>query len=673
MDEDYSMKFKLLTNIVRRQFVSQRHLLVPFIITTSVIFMIVYILLSMAMNSYLYKYQPTFIAFSSISNIFITFLGIVFIFQANRAIMRQRDKSITLYIMLGMEKYHVYLMMFIETIFQIIIISMISIIGGYLFGALLFMIVQKTIGASSISLTHYPVNDTSIITVIIMITIIMSMLLIFNILRLNFKRPSAHSSAILIIFKKLFRPAWVKYVLFVIAMITLGIGYYTAMQRTTVIGSFPKLLLALCYVVIGTYVLFISFSKIIIDLLQRIPKLYYHSKYFFVIIGLRMRLKSNAMSLASIALLCASLIIILTMTVTTYRGMDKGLNHIFVNQYEAVFSGAHNKPSEIKAFEQEVNRHVYTDSFKVYQKELFTARLVHNRGQIKLQPSTHLDAKTYLGFEDGVMGKSILLTVMSVQDYNRYHPTVQLANNELATLTSVPLLKQQQQIAIGNKKYHIKHLNKSNINLITINDSLVVLTPNVKQRDAFINYFVKAHAPTSTNVEFNILEHKTLSSKFISHLEDKYDVVMTKQSEMQKVWLQLNGGLLFLGVSVSLMLVIGLFLMMYYKQTSEGSADQQTYKTMTQVGMEISWIHKIIQSQIVWLFLIPISIAIIHTLFANRLIFTLLNMVGITEFGNFATSYVAATIIVVIIYLIMYWITSRLYIVMVQKSKSTNE
>ena len=50
-------------------------------------------------------------------------------------------------------------------------------------------------------------------------------------------------------------------------------------------------------------------------------------------------MKSNAIGLASIALLCTFLIVTLGMTVTTYRGLDKNVNEMWKNQYVTSVDG----------------------------------------------------------------------------------------------------------------------------------------------------------------------------------------------------------------------------------------------------------------------------------------------------------------------------------------------
>ncbi len=58
------------------------------------------------------------------------------------------------------------------------------------------------------------------------------------------------------------------------------------------------------------------------------------------------------------------------------------------------------------------------------------------------------------------------------------------------------------------------------------------------------------------------------------------------------VWDRLTGGLIFVGGVVSIVLVIGIFLMMYYKQVSEAYANQHNYDIMKKLGLDNGRIAK---------------------------------------------------------------------------------
>lgn len=130
---------------------------------------------------------------------------------------------------------------------------------------------------------------------------------------------------------------------------------------------------------------------------------------------------------------------------------------------------------------------------------------------------------------------------------------------------------------------------------------------------------------------------------------------------------EINGGLIFIGTVVSIILFIGTFLMMYYKNVAEGYEDRKNYQIMQQVGIDNDRIKDTINKQIIWIFALPIIVATIHVIFASKIIFNVLGILNVNHVGVFVTSYVGVIISVVVIYALMYWVTSRIYYMIVNR------
>lgn len=137
------MKIRLLWHIVRRQFVTQRLVIIPFILAVSVLFMIEYTLVSIGLNRYVQQKNDLFVPFIIIANIFMALLTLIFILYANHFMMSQRRKEFSIFMTLGMTKKGMRLMIVMETMIQFIIISVISIAGGYLLGAVFSCLYRK--------------------------------------------------------------------------------------------------------------------------------------------------------------------------------------------------------------------------------------------------------------------------------------------------------------------------------------------------------------------------------------------------------------------------------------------------------------------------------------------------------------------------------------------------
>lgn len=112
---------------------------------------------------------------------------------------------------------------------------------------------------------------------------------------------------------------------------------------------------------------------------------------------------------------------------------------------------------------------------------------------------------------------------------------------------------------------------------------------------------------------------------------------------------------------MSIVLLTGIFLVLYYKQLSEGYEDKRNYSIMKKVGLPDELIRSTIHKQIFWVFGLPIIVTLVHTLFASKIIYNLLGVLGIRDRWMFITSYIGVTMIIMLVYGLMYLITSRKY------------
>ena len=91
--------------------------------------------------------------------------------------------------------------------------------------------------------------------------------------------------------------------------------------------------------------------------------------------------------------------------------------------------------------------------------------------------------------------------------------------------------------------------------------------------------------------------------------------VEVREKERNTVY-SLYGSLLFLGVFVGALFLMGAVMIIYYKQVSEGFDDRKRFQIMQKVGMSRKEIRQTIQSQVVTVFFLPLAVAVVHTMVA---------------------------------------------------------
>ncbi|MHA2522891.1 ABC transporter permease [Staphylococcus epidermidis] len=665
------MTFKILWKMIKQNFVNQRHIIVPFISVISILFGIEYILLSLTTNIYFNEHHPELKISAIIGIVFMTMLLFIFLIYANHFVMNHRKKEFALNMVLGMEKKHLRLIILIELFIQFIISAILSIVGGYLFGELFFMLFNKLVNTHQPQLSDYPFDVLSMKITLTMLLSLMIILFVIN----NFKISFKNSLQLLLKNKsKTHEKSRVRLIIFLIlGLIFIGIGYYLAIKPNTAIGSLGIIFFAILSTLIGTYLLFVSLGSIVLEMLQKLDY-YYKPNHFFFIAGLKSRVKSSAIGLATISFMCTFLIVTLSMTVSTYRNMDHRFEFAFKNDYAGYYIGDFHKDSKlqrkIENLKKDIRQEVPTGQFKIYARGMVGAELQGGLKHKKLKRQTVSSGLFNFGNKQKF---NSFISIYNKSDYNKNNKKIKLDDDEIAISTSVSLFKKMKTLNIFGKTYRVKYIESTNIDNLLYADGITLIVNQQQLMDRIVNEYrnhndenlIITPNQVQTAVEFNVLKEKDKLNHRIKKIGVQHDIEFQVKKQNLLMWKQVNSSLVFVGSVVSLVLLIGIFLMMYYKQVSEGHEDRDAYITMKQLGLDEILIKKTINKQVIWVFLIPVIVAIIHTLAAFRIIYSVLGIVGQYDLGLYATSYVGVIVVFIIFYSIMYWITSRIYYTMI--------
>ena len=227
----------------------------------------------------------------STGEVVVVIFCVIFLIYSNSFLMKRRQKEIGLYNILGLERNHIGIVLLLETIFTTIL----SLTGGIAIGIL----------ASKLSL-----------------------LLLLNLRRIHLSRPvellRGNNTGE--------REPKAKWLMALLGFICLGIGYYLAITTESPIKAITIFLLAVILVMAGTYLLFTAGSIVILKFLRRRKSFYYKTGNFISISGMLYRMKQNAVGLASICILSTGVLLMISMTVSIYFGM----NDIMVNRYHTI-------------------------------------------------------------------------------------------------------------------------------------------------------------------------------------------------------------------------------------------------------------------------------------------------------------------------------------------------
>ena len=164
----------------------------------------------------------------------------------------------------------------------------------------------------------------------------------------------------------------------------------------------------------------------------------------------------------------------------------------------------------------------------------------------------------------------------------------------------------------------------------------------------------------NTTTPFDLRDEEWAAYKNVLSQYKTEKLALHSKHEEAKTLYAFMGSLLLVGALLSIAFFIGAVLVIYYKQISEGYEDRDRFVILQKLGIDQKTIKKSINRQVLIVFFLPLVTAFIHTAFAFKMYRKIIQLFGVD--GNVTLN---ATIVIgaifVVVYLIVYQITSRSY------------
>lgn len=600
---------------------------------------------------------------------------IIFLIYSNSFLMKRRQKEIGLYNILGLERNHIGIVMFLETI----ITSIGSLAGGIAAG----IIGSKLALLLLLKLLHIPsvlgfyISVKGIFTCLFMFGIVFLMILFLNLAKIHLSRPVELLRGNNIGEKE---PA-AKWLMALIGFICLGAGYYLAVTTESPIKAITIFLLAVILVMAGTYLLFTAGSIVILKFLRRRKSFYYRTGNFISISGMLYRMKQNAIGLASICILSTGVLLMISMTVSIYFGM----NDIMLNRYPYDVDMSVTSISEdecqtaIEAFEKAIadNKVPVEKSVEEIYLDIVCSK---NGDQILIKPANTIRNS------DSVL----VLSLLNQAEYERL--TGISANlNDGEIFAWYPSTVQKDSVTVDETEFTVKKwLDKNPLtcgeDAVSDNAVLVVTDEDFKKFDEMRTEMYKgvSSAPAGedltlhlgldiTGSETDKIDFGTPVMEVVKDLkkngglsENSWITSGIRQQEYESYYAD-NGSLLFIGILLGSLFLMGTAMIIYYKQISEGYEDQKRFEIMQKVGLSRREVRSSVRRQILMVFFLPLLMAMLHITMAFPMIRRMLLLFGMTNTKLFIGCTAGTVLIFAVVYGLIYLMTARSYYHIVER------
>ena len=646
--------FKLIFSMATSNLKKNHSLYLPYALTTIMVTMILYITHALSAMPELSTLRGGGAIAQTLGFgvIVVQLVALLTILYANAFVTKNRLKEYGLYSILGLDRKNIQLLSFIELLLFSVVSVGLGVVLGIVFHrfsfAVLFKLIRIPIGI------EYSMQLGSIGFVLISMAFIFGVVFFLNATKMYMSRPLEMLS------EKKKGETKGRFILLraLIGAVLLGGAYYMSQTIEAPVAALYSFFVAVLLVVLATYILFDAGSIALLSLLQKNKRLFYQPTNFISISNLKFRMRKNAAGLASICILSTMVLVTLATTVALQTGTADLLKKSYPTDYSA--TAFVEDTSTIPQLSEQISKMKAKSKGTVTNEMNYLSVL---RAAKSMEGGVDIEG-VYPGDSPAAF-----ITFLSAKDYNRIFGTnFQLGDNEAVLGLVKGADKNVSAIRVnGQLTLQVKEMMDSTgfkeklpqLPYVADNVYVAVVKDPTKMIDGKLGRgFYYALWNTSTDTEAKTEEFEAYAN-VLEGSNEEFITVGSREDAAKDIY-GFMGSLLFVGALLSIAFFIGAVLVIYYKQISEGYEDRDRFVILQKLGIDQKTIKKSINRQVLIVFFLPLVTAFIHTAFAFKMYRKIIQLFGVD--GNVTLN---ATIVIgaifVVVYLIVYQITSRSY------------
>lgn len=585
-------------------------------------------------------------------------LGVImvpFLYYTNSFLIKRRKKELGLYSILGMEKKHIGIMMFWESLMLYGIVMTGAIVLGLLFSKLIFLLLLNLTGLPVEA--DFSISPRAILDTLVFYAFVTGLNLFVNLVQVGKARPVELMSES----KKGEKEPKHIGLMTVLGLLLLGWGYYLAISSSLDSMIFMNFFLAVFLVILGTYFLFTSGSIALLRFLKKRKKYYYRADNFVTVSGMLYRMKKNAASLSNICVFGTMVMITVICTLSVWMCTDSIIGLFYPRTFQVTFLGKQDETAFQTELESIADKNgVVLDDYLSYcyvkvpvykENHLFRACREEDKYDYANQYSiklTDLDAYNRMEGADMTLepGEALVFATGSDWGYDK------LLFGEYEYRVKEELMQCKVQRKAPRDEFNCWYL-------------AVLPTEEDVNRVAEV-FGVNAAESRVTEITANPMGESEAVDAFRQETEERfmgsenYAGCMDYREDIQDLE-GMYGGLLFIGIFYGAIFLVCLLIIMYYKQITEGFEDQKNFEIMQKVGMSDEEIRKTIRKQILLVFALPLAGALLHTLVGMKMVIVLMAAIRCVEVPLMLGCTTAVCVVFAVLYSICYKRTSATY------------
>lgn len=606
---------------------------------------------------------------SMISVFVAVVLGLLIVY-ANRFLINRRKKEFGIYMTLGMSKKQISKILLIETLFIGIISLVIGLIVGVFLSQFSSILVAKLFDANMTKF-EFVFSYSACIKTCIYFAVAYLAVILFNAFTI-----SKYKLIDLINANKKSEQVKMKNpllctIIFIISSISLGYAYYLVTNKIFTMKNVNETSLvvgiAILLGIVSTLLIFYSISGLALKIVKSNKKLYYNGTNMFVLRQIHNKINTTVISISVICLMLFMTISSLSSSLALKKSMQEDIKKL--------------TPVDINIYKSAYLDNKYDNKLVIDSKESIINTLKNNNIDINLL--TNINEVRVYGIDTitwaDTLGSNIdyiknkypsmkfdtIEQIMKISDYNKIaslygNSTYSLNNDEyiiLCNYESICNIRNQGLsnntiININGSSLKPKYNNTmdgflelsashTNVGIILVPDSV-----NLSDKDQVL-WFLAANYNTKNDKEKSNIEsifgEDSLEKINTSTLHSYTKIHLIESSvglSTIVVFIAIYLGIVFLIVSCAILAL---------KQLTEASDNKQRYTILRKIGCSNEMINSALFKQIAIFFLLPLILAIIHSIFGIKFAMSIFDTLASKE--KLLPSTIMAVIVIAVVYI----------------------
>ena len=605
----------------------------------------------------------------------ISIFSLILLYYTNSFLIRRRQREFGLYHILGMGKIDLVKIMVLENLIISVLTIAGGIVGGILFSKLGELLAAKILGSNaglSMKISVPALVATALLFLAIFALIMLRMIVsVYRLKPVELLRSEKTGE----------KPPKANWIFAVIGLLLLGVAYYLSLTIKDPLAAMVWFMVAVVLVILATYLLFIAGSVAFCKMMQKKKGYYYKTNHFISISSMIYRMKRNGAGLASICILSTMVLVMVSSTTSLYLSMEHGLN---LRYPKSVQIEMYTNPEQTEEMKETQNGQIVDLVQNVLKEHNQTAE---NPENYRMLTVSGIASKNEIYFNPenapGVNGVNTfdhlkMIYALPMEEYNRIMGTnLELASGEAYLYTKDSDFAYDQIMVENSGTWSIKgYLDKmiSNGNDVSnMNSSLYLVVPGLEDIKALEEGNVSgSYEKWYYNFDLSCGDEEQI--KIQNEIEEKINALAEQESDSiffgvstdsraasRADYQALYGGLFFLGILLGVVFILGMVLIIYYKQITEGYEDQDRFQILMKVGMTQKEVRQTINSQVMTVFFLPLVAAGIHTAFAFPMIEKMVHLLAFSDRKFLILVTVCSYLVFALFYIIVYMVTSKQY------------